>query len=249
MSLHQQSRSGVRGRLRRLLVRSRPRFWLYTAGPVLVGITYGATTTAELVTPLTVALVAYFLVPANVYLYGVNDVFDADADAVNPKKSDDDSTAPEVRYTGDAGEAAVVVACGLLGTALLAVVPSPAVPWLAGFLVVGAAYSVPPLRLKTTPFLDSASNGLYVLPGAGAYVAVAGQSPPLAALAGGWLWTMAMHTFSAVPDVEPDREAGLTTTATVLGRRQTLWYCGAVWALAALSFGLLDPRAGALLAA
>jgi 4-hydroxybenzoate polyprenyltransferase len=127
------------------------------------------------------------------------------------------------------------------------VTPRLAWPWLAGFLVLGVAYSAPPLRLKTTPPLDSVSNGLYVLPGAAAYAAVAGAHPPALALASGWLWTMGMHTFSAIPDIEPDRAAGLRTTATALGETRTFAYCGAVWALAAVAFGLLDYRLGLLL--
>ena len=77
--------SGSEG-LRYLLVLSRPRFWLYLAGPVAVGVTYGIGDVSGLFTPTTVALACYFLVPANVFLYGVNDVFDADIDELNPKK-------------------------------------------------------------------------------------------------------------------------------------------------------------------
>jgi 4-hydroxybenzoate polyprenyltransferase len=230
-------------RARRLLKRSRPRFWLYLAGPVLVGLAYGADGPAELVTPMTVALFLYFLVPANAYLYGVNDVFDADADAENPKKE-----GREVRYRGEPLAVAATAVSGAAGLALLFVVPTPAVPWFAGFLLLATAYSVPPFRLKTTPLLDSLSNGLYVLPGAGAYVVVAGTAPPTAALVGAWLWTMAMHTFSAIPDVEPDRRAGIRTTATVLGERGALAYCAVVWLLAAAAFAALSPRAGALIA-
>ncbi|MFB6129985.1 MAG: prenyltransferase [Salinigranum sp.] len=226
----------------RLLRRSRPRFWLYLAGPVLVGLAYGAPSVAVLLSPLAVALFAYFLLPANAYLYGVNDVFDAAVDRENPKKS-----GPEIRYRGGMETPVVVAATGALGLALLAVVPAPARPYLLGFLVLGAAYSAPPLRLKTRPPLDSLSNGLYVLPGAAAYAAVSGTHPPVLALVGGWLWTMAMHTFSAVPDVAPDRRAGIRTTATVLGRRGALVYCAVCWLLAAAVFGLLDVRAGLLL--
>jgi len=229
--------------LRYLLVLSRPRFWFYLAGPVLVGVAYGAPTTAELFAPEAVALFAYFLVPANVYLYGVNDAFDAEIDAENPKKDD-----REARYRGGPAVAAVVALCGLAGAALAAALPPGARIWVVGFLALGFAYSAPPLRLKTTPPLDSVSNGLYVLPGAAAFAAVAGRQPPALALVGGWLWAMAMHTFSAVPDIEPDRRAGIRTTATLLGERATLAYCAGCWLLAAGAFGLLDLRAGALLA-
>jgi 4-hydroxybenzoate polyprenyltransferase len=243
-----------------LLKLSRPRFWLYLAGPVLVGVAYGASSVDDLFAPAAVALFAYFLVPANVYLYGVNDAFDAEIDAENPKKTGEE--AREERFRGGFGITAVVALCGLAGLALagafaagaLALDANPPVgatagvgAWVVAFLLLGYAYSGPPFRLKTKPPLDSVSNGLYVLPGAAAYVALSGNQPPTLALAGGWLWTMAMHTFSAVPDVKPDRRAGIRTTATVLGQRTTLAYCAICWLLAAAAFGLLDPRAGALL--
>ena len=229
--------------LRYLLVLSRPRFWLYLAGPVAVGVTYGITDVSGLFTPVTVGLAAYFLVPANVFLYGVNDAFDVDVDEVNPKKE-----GREARWRGDRLVSLAVVAAGALGLAAFAVTPRVAWPYLAGFLLLGAGYSAPPVRFKTTPVLDSASNGLYVLPGAAAYAAVAGVHPPLAALAGAWLWAMGMHTFSAIPDIEPDREAGIRTTATLLGEGRTYAYCAACWVAAAVAFAAVDPRLGALLA-
>ncbi|MFD1634190.1 prenyltransferase [Haloplanus ruber] len=221
---------------------SRPRFWLYLAGPVAVGVAYAASDTGDLFTPATLTLFAYFLVPANVLLYGVNDVFDADIDAENPKKEQ-----REVRYGGDRLVPAAVGLSALLALAPLGLTPRIAWPWVAGFLLLGAAYSAPPFRLKTRPPLDSVSNGLYVLPGAAAYAAVAGGHPPPLAVLGGWLWSMAMHTFSAVPDIDPDRRAGIETTATRLGERRTYAYCALCWALAAVAFGLLDPRLGLLL--
>jgi 4-hydroxybenzoate polyprenyltransferase len=238
MTLRSHSRHTT---LRTLLVRSRPRFWLYLAGPVVVGAVYGADSASALLVPVPVALFAYFLVPANLFLYGVNDVFDADADRENPKKAGRES-----RYRGDLATRWAVTTSAVLGLALLAVVPAGSLPWLLGFLVLGAAYSVPPLRLKTRPPLDSVSNGLYVLPGAAAYAAVAGTAPPALALLGGWLWAMAMHTFSAIPDVEPDRRAGIETTATRLGPTLAAVYCGVVWLLAAGAFALLDYRLGLL---
>jgi 4-hydroxybenzoate polyprenyltransferase len=222
---------------------SRPRFWLYLAGPVAVGVAYAASDVGDLFTPTTFALFGYFLVPANVLLYGVNDVFDVDVDAENPKKEE-----REVRYGGDRLVPAAVGLSALLALVPLGLTPRIAWPWIAGFLLLGVAYSAPPLRLKTRPPLDSVSNGLYVLPGAAAYAAVAGVHPPALAVLGGWLWSMAMHTFSAIPDIEPDRRAGIETTATRLGQRRTYAYCALCWALAAAAFGLIDPRLGLLLA-
>ncbi|WP_425492162.1 prenyltransferase [Halovivax limisalsi] len=228
---------------RYLLVLSRPRFWLYLAGPVLVGVAYGASAVDDLVTPATVVLFGAFLLPANVYLYGINDVYDRDADARNPKKDD-----REVRYRGQRIVPIAVGSSALLVAAVATVVPPGAWPWLAGFLLLGGAYSAPPLRLKTSPPLDSLSNGLYVLPGGAAFVTVAGGQPPALAVLAGWLWAMGMHTFSAIPDIEPDRLAGLRTTATVLGEQRAYAYCAACWIAAAVAFGLVDPRFGLLLA-
>ncbi|WP_181686956.1 prenyltransferase [Halorhabdus salina] len=231
-------------RLRYLLVLSRPRFWLYLAGPVIIGVVYAAESTAELITPLSVALFAYFLLPANIFLYGVNDVFDADIDVENPKKDE----GPEVRFSGDRWVLAIVIVAGLASLPFALVVGLAGKLTLVAFLVLAVEYSAPPCRFKTTPGLDSLSNGLYVLPGVLAFTAVAGELPPLPAIVGGWLWTMAMHTFSAIPDIDPDRQAGIATTATVLGQSRTYAYCGLVWALAAGAFALVHPLLGAVLA-
>ncbi|MFP8888291.1 prenyltransferase [Natrialbaceae archaeon A-CW2] len=226
-----------------LLTLSRPRFWLYLAGPVLVGVAYAAETTAELFAPAAIALFAYFLLPANVFLYGINDIYDREIDTENPKKDD-----REARYEGQRFVPAVVATCAVAPLALLPWLPSVTWPWLALFLVLGAGYSAPPLRFKTTPILDSVSNGLYVTPGIAAYAAIAGANPPLVAIAGAWLWAMGMHTFSAIPDIDPDRRAGIRTTATVLGERRTYAYCGVVWLAAAVAFGTLEYRLGLVMA-
>ena len=227
---------------------SRPRFWLYLAGPVVVGVVYAAGTPGEFFAPVAVALFAYFLVPANVFLYGINDIFDADLDVLNPKK---DPEGREVRYDDRRGWQVIlpVTVAALLTVVFVPVLSSPGLVPLAGFLLLGAAYSAPPLRLKTVPLLDSVSNGLYVLPGVVGYTAIAGSYPPALAVAGGWVWAMGMHTFSAIPDIEPDRRAGIRTTATLLGTVRTLAYCAGCWLLATLLMGLVHPALAAVFVA
>ena len=234
------SRLPATGGIQYLLSLSRPRFWLYLAGPVLVGVAYGASSLADVASLPVVALFAYFLVPANVFLYGVNDVFDRDVDRENPKKVGED--ARETVFEGQTAVQWALVAAIALLFPVLAVVPMVAWPWIALWLFLATNYSAPPLRFKTTPLLDSVSNGLYVLPGVAAYTALAGQHPPTLALVGGWLWTMGMHTFSAIPDILPDRRAGIQTTATWLGARRAYWYCAGVWTAAALAFAGVDWR-------
>ena len=236
------NRRSAKSRLRDLLVVSRPRFWLYLAGPVLVGAAFGADSPAALLSPVALALFAYFLLPANVFLYGVNDVFDAEADRANPRKAERES-----RFRGDPLVVLGTVTGAALGLVLAGAIEPLAAAYVLGFLVLGAAYSAPPLRLKGRPPLDSLSNGLYVLPGAAAYAALSGSAPPTLALLGGWLWAMGMHTFSAIPDVEADRRAGIDTTATVLGHEGAMAYCAACWLLAATTFAAVDGRLGVLL--
>lgn len=225
-----------------LIKLSRPRFWFYLAGPIIVAVAYAASDPGELITVETVTLLLYFLGPANVYLYGINDLFDADIDTTNPKKEQ-----REVRYTGEGYVPLIVLASGGLLFGLFPLVPAAAWPWLLLYLLLATEYSAPPFRFKTSPGFDSVSNGLYILPGAAAYVTVAGSQPPLVAVGGAWLWAMAMHTFSAIPDIDPDRRAGIETTATTLGARTTFLYCILVWGLAALLFAGYDIKAGLVL--
>jgi len=222
---------------------SRPRFWLYQGGPVVVAVTYAADSPGELFSPLAVALFLYFTVPANVFLYGVNDVFDRDIDQINPKKDE----GREVSYRGDRVVVAAIAASGLLAAGFLRFLPPLGVVALFAWAALSVEYSAPPLRFKTTPFLDSLSNGLYILPGVVAYAAIEGVAPPLSAVAGAWLWTMGMHTFSAIPDIGPDREAGIRTTATVLGESNTYYYCVMCWLTAAFVFTFTHWVFGALL--
>ena len=228
---------------RYLLALSRPRFWLYLAGPVLVGVAYGADSLSTLLDPAVLVLFGYFLLPANVYLYGINDVFDAEIDRLNPKKEE-----KEVRYRGQTAIASIVAISGVFLAGVAIVLPPMSWGWLVGWLLLATAYSAPPLRFKTTPILDSLSNGLYILPGVAAFAAVSGSQPPMLAVLGGWLWSMAMHTFSAIPDIEPDRAAGIRTTATTFGNRGTRLYCAVMWTGAAVAFFLLDWRLGVALA-
>ena len=222
---------------------SRLRFWLYQGGPVVVAVTYAADGPGELFSPLAIALFLYFTIPGNVFLYGVNDVFDRDIDQVNPKKDE----GREVSYRGDRIVVAAIVASGLLAAGFLPWLPPLGVAALLAWAALSVEYSAPPLRFKTTPFLDSLSNGLYILPGVVAYAAVEGVAPPATAVAGAWLWTMGMHTFSAIPDIGPDREAGIETTATFLGESNTYYYCVMCWLTAAFVFTFTHWLFGALL--
>lgn len=221
-----------------ILKTSRPRFWAYLAGPFVLGAVYSSSTIPELLEIEKIILFLYFLLPANLFLYGVNDYFDRSIDRLNPKKG-----SKEIRYSGNRLKDLVVVLSGLLG--FIIAFPLQILPLMSVFLALSAAYSVPPLRLKTKPLLDSFSNGLYLVPALIGF-SISGRFPSLELVAGGLAWTMAMHTFSAIPDIKPDRRAGIRTTATFLGRKKTYVYCGIFWSVSALFFGASDLRLGSL---
>jgi 4-hydroxybenzoate polyprenyltransferase len=65
---------------------SRPRFWFYLAGTYLVGVVYAIDNFNFGQGWFWLSLI-YFLLPANLILYGVNDLSDREIDLVNPKKN------------------------------------------------------------------------------------------------------------------------------------------------------------------
>ncbi|MFM2223208.1 MAG: hypothetical protein RLZZ78_1465 [Armatimonadota bacterium] len=209
---------------------------MYTVGPYILGTFASAPSYSTFISPRFWIYLLVFVVAANVLIYGVNDLADTDTDRHNDKKG-----SYEVRLQKQQ-RAATVVACGLaFGTLVVSVVgQSMLTAVLMGiFLVLSIGYSVPPLRFKARPLFDSVSNVLYAMPG---FIAASIWAPtsaiPVTAIAASWLWCMAMHTFSAIPDVTADKKAGLATTATWLGVRGALIYCGLCWLGSAVLLGV-----------
>jgi len=209
---------------------------MYTVGPYILGTFASAPSYSTFISARFWIYLLVFVVAANVLIYGVNDLADTDTDRHNDKKG-----SYEVRLQKQQ-RAATVVACGLaFGTLVVSVVgQSMLTAVLMGiFLVLSIGYSVPPLRFKARPLFDSVSNVLYAMPG---FIAASIWAPttaiPVTAIAASWLWCMAMHTFSAIPDVTADKKAGLATTATWLGVRGALIYCGACWLGSAVLLGM-----------
>lgn len=212
---------------------SRPRFWLYLAGPFLIGWAVAAHALKDFYSIWFVLLLIYFLLPANFYLYGLNDFFDLDTDIFNDKKEQ-----KEIRLNDKSLQQIakrLIILCFFLAMPLVLLMPNQAAAWLIIiFLALGAIYSVPPLRLKARPIIDSLSNILYALPGLLAYIFITNSWPNLIT----WLalisWTAAMHLFSAIPDIASDKRAGLKTSAIIFGEKNSLWICFGLWLIFAL---------------
>ncbi len=214
-----------------LLRLSRPRFWVYLLGPFLIGIVAAPN---QVFSFRLLALGLFFTVPANLLIYGFNDVFDYETDKHNSKKQGyEQLLSPDHRQ----GVLRILTLMGMLG--LLLVLP-PSVPqavkWaMTGFYFFGLGYSVPPIRAKTKPFLDAYFNVLYVFPALVSYGLLTGGSyPALQLFLAGMFWCAAMHAFSAIPDIRADQKAKIKTIATVLGKQNTLIFCAFNYAAAAI---------------
>ncbi len=211
---------------------SRFRFWIYVAGPYVVGYALGMRNWSAFLSPIFAIFLIYFFFPANVLLYGVNDYCDRETDLENPKKLEkehllgvDEKRRLRIALTG----------VFILSLFLIFLLPSWTEKALLGiFLFLSYAYSAKPFRFKARPILDFASNGLYVVPGVMGFYQANGSLPFLLIILAGLMHTSAMHLFSAIPDIEYDREAGIRTTAVVLNRKISLFLVSIFWS--ALAF-------------
>ena len=205
--------------LRALLLSSRPLSWVNTAFPFAAAY---VVTTREIDATVVIGTL-YFLVPYNLALYGINDVFDYESDLRNPRKGGVEGALLDRSMHRPTLIAAAVATTPFL--VYLVIVGSP-LSWLV--LAVSAfaliAYSARGLRFKEKPVLDSLTSSTHFASPAvyGLVLAGAVFTPQLWALLGAFfLWGIASHAFGAVQDVIADREAGIASIATVIGARPT----------------------------
>lgn len=199
---------------------SRPISWINTAFPFAAGyfLVSGKVDAVFVVGSL------FFLIPYNLLMYGINDVFDYESDLRNPRKGGIEGALLEPKYH--------------LPTLLISLhLPVPFVWYLmvSGTIIDNfvllvvlfsvLAYSIKGLRFKEIPFLDSITSAMHFVGPLIYGVVLAGGdvgNPTLILImVAFYLWGMASHAFGAVQDVRADREAGIGSIATVLGARAT----------------------------
>ncbi len=283
--------------LGQLIKISRPRFWLYTAWPFLIGVSQTNLFTdlhqkytaflvnhdtqwvilLSLVLLVFLAVLDYFIFGANLLIYWVNDIADADTDQRNEKKGTYEVLLKkqEVHQLRQSIINITIADLVILTILFLVVVLMQAreyatadgtsiarhfvetlawygqtqwirvVVFFALFFLTSIYYSWGPIRAKARPYRDGISNVLYIIPWLIGYsmfwwaLSAINRQWFLA----WWLRCIAMHAFSAIPDIHADKKVWLQTTAVVLGKTRTLEYCGLLWAWAAiLAFPLLGVR-------
>ena len=202
-----------------LFVSSRPLSWINTAFPFAAAY---FVTTRELDLAFFVGTL-YFLIPYNLAMYGINDVFDYESDLRNPRKGGVEGALLDPAMHRPTILAAVITNVPFL--AVLVYLGNP-LSWLVLAISVFAviAYSAKGLRFKEKPFLDSLTSSTHFVSPAiyGLVLAGAAFTPQLwTVLTAFFLWGIASHAFGAVQDVVADREADIDSIATVIGARAT----------------------------
>lgn len=218
----------------RIIHSSHPRLWPYIGFLFLFGVLAGWTEAADMR-----ALLAYgswFTVGLSMFGFLVNDYFDRDLDAHNPRKR------PFILSAGEAfgALAAVLAALALIYYSF----PSLTVASLI-VIALGAnlLYSAPPIRFKRTPFIDILIGpASFFTPLLAGYVLAAHALPPLTAVLGGTLFFGGIELAHKSLDIEADIRGGIRTSATVLGARSSLLIALLLVAGAAACIGMLDPR-------
>ena len=205
---------------------SRPRFWIYSVCTYVVGYALGFAFLGDFFRPEYYLYLFYFFFPANIFIYGVNDYWDEETDLLNPKKDE-----KELRLQRRDKKRLLNLIFLVTGFSfLLMFIQDNTERILFGiFLFLSYFYSARPLRFKEKPFLDFASNYLYIMPGIFAYYLAAGSLPPGIYMLGAFFHISAMHIFSAIPDIKYDADAGINTTPVYVGKKASLVLCLLFW--------------------
>lgn len=206
--------------LGQIVLSSRPLSWVNTAFPFAAAY---LVSTRELDWVFFVGTI-YFLIPYNLAMYGINDVFDYESDMRNPRKGGlEGAVLAKSMHRPTLWAVAITNIPFIL---VLALAGSP-LSWLVLAISLFAvyAYSAPVLRFKERPFVDSLTSSTHFVSPAvyGLVLAGAVFTPQLwLILAAFFAWGIASHAFGAVQDVVADREADISSTATVIGARATV---------------------------
>lgn len=215
-----------------VLAMARPQFWLVSLVALHLGFVLATRrlipTVPEAATLAYAALIAGPLLWLSVL--AINDAHDQETDRRNPRKAD----APLVTGLLDRRQA---IGIGIVSgaAAVLAAIPLGGLFTLGVALtvVLGWAYSTPPLRLKARPGADVVVNAFAVagLGPLGGWVALTGTLTgfpwPIALI--GALAVAALYLPTTLVDRAADRAAGARTTAVVLGDRVTFELGFALW--------------------
>ena len=218
----------------RIFLAARPISWVNTALPFVGGVL--AAGAGDSLGGWLLAPILWWGAGYNLYLYGINDLYDRASDAANPRKGGAEGAL--LRGRDVAPLRVALVAAGLVPALIMAVaLPVPANLMPLAAILFATLYSAPWfVRARAVPLLDSAVSSIHFLipPIAGLFLGVELDSAWIAPLAALALWGVASHALGALQDVSADKRSGIATVATLLGERRTSQAILLVYLLAAL---------------
>ncbi len=160
----------------------------------------------------------FVLFPLGLLLYGVNDIVDAEADLLNPRKGTFLFGSRGAREQLAALKWQIVLAQIPFLIGFFFLVGPRILSWYASLLLAVALYNAPGIAWKGRPPFDVLIQASYLLVFVlSSWLNDAPQVPWQTFLFGA-LFAMHSHVFGEVMDIEPDRLSGRKTTATVIGR-------------------------------
>jgi 4-hydroxybenzoate polyprenyltransferase len=215
---------------KKLIMVSRPVSWVNTAYPFAVAYWLAGGTDITLLVVATL----FFLIPYNLLMYGVNDIFDYESDIRNPRKGGIEGMREQRELHPTIAKAVVLTNVPFVAYLLYyGTLVSNLV--LAAVLFFVVAYSIAKLRFKERPFIDSITSSLHFVGPAVFALSLAGfPAEAIPYIIAFFLWGMASHAFGAVQDILPDREGKIASIATVLGARRTVYFAGLLYVIAAI---------------
>jgi 4-hydroxybenzoate polyprenyltransferase len=169
--------------------------------------------------PLAVLQAILLTFPYNLFVFGINDIYDYKSDRINKRKTTIYGLALPPKYHSVVKKAGLASAVLLAASSFLTMNAFNIASMLL-LLFFSYYYSAPPMRLKERPPLDSISNGLGVFLVGCLGVSFGGTLAdiPLKAYLAAFC-VMGIHAFSTITDFAPDSKAGHKTFATVFGKR------------------------------
>lgn len=232
-----------------LVLSSRPVSWINTAFPFAAAYLF---VNRSIDLNLVIGTI-FFLIPYNVLMYGVNDVFDYESDLRNPRKGGIEGALLDPKWHRPTLIASALTCLPFL-VYLFSVGSVESKLWLALFVFTVIAYSAKGLRFKEKPFLDSLTSAshfvgpmIYGISLAGGNLA---DTDALLITISFTLWGIASHGFGAVQDVKADRDGGISSIATAIGARATVRFAWTCYLVAGVSLAFASwPAAIASVAA
>jgi 4-hydroxybenzoate polyprenyltransferase len=207
---------------------SRFKFWIYTGGTYVVGYALGLSSISDFFRLEYYIYLIYFFLLANIFIYGVNDYWDKDTDKNNPKKEEKEHKVQDKERKN----LLIVISFVIVVSSILMIFQDTVERLIfLIFLFLSYFYSAKPLRFKQIPILDFCSNYLYIMPGIFSFYLVSKTLPPAIFLIGAFFHIAAMHIFSAIPDIQYDKAAGIITTPVFIKENLSLILCYNFWCL------------------